>query len=150
MKLKPLNTIIAIFLSLIGFSFILTQPTFAASTSICDSSAPDEVKAASGCNTDKDGASADLSDAIVTILEAVIAISGLVAVTFILIGGINYMTSSGDASKIEKAKKTILYACSGLAICALSFAIVNWTIGAIKGKTGGQGNSSEQQSKDDD
>jgi len=41
------------------------------------------------------------------------------------------MTSNGDATKLEKAKKTILYACIGLAICVLAFAIVNFVIDKI-------------------
>lgn len=38
------------------------------------------------------------------------------------------MTSTGDASKLEKARKTILYAAIGIIICALSFAIVNFVV----------------------
>ena len=55
----------------------------------------------------------------------------LIGVVFVLIGGINYMTSQGDAAKVEKAKKTILYAVIGLVIAALSFAIVNFVIAKI-------------------
>ena len=73
-----------------------------------------------------------LPDTIAGILNAIIIVSGTVAVIFVLIGGVNYMTSSGDAGKLEKAKKTILYAVIGLAICALAFAIVNWTVDTIR------------------
>ena len=41
------------------------------------------------------------------------------------------MTSSGDTTKVEKAKKTILYALIGMIICVLAFAIVNFTIARI-------------------
>ena len=41
------------------------------------------------------------------------------------------MTSTGDAGKVKQAKDTILYAVIGLIICALAFAIVNWTIGIL-------------------
>ena len=53
----------------------------------------------------------------------VIGTSGVVALVFIFIGGISYMTSAGDATKVQKAKKTILYAAVGLAIVALSLTI---------------------------
>ena len=62
------------------------------------------------------------------ILNAVIGSLGIVAVIVIVIGGILYMTSSGDAGKVKKAKDTILYGIIGLVICALAYAIVNFVI----------------------
>ena len=63
-----------------------------------------------------------------TIISNIIAVLGLVCVVVIVIGGINYMTSTGDTSKVEKAKKTILYGAIGLIISALAFTIVNFVI----------------------
>ena len=77
------------------------------------------------------------------ILNAIIVALGIVCVVAILIGGIYYLTSAGDTSKVEKGKKTILYAAIGLAISALSFAIVNWTIGVIGGESGTGGGGEE-------
>ncbi len=72
------------------------------------------------------------------ILNVIISVSGVVAVIFIVVGGINYMTSTGDPAKVKRAKDTILYACIGLIVCALAYVIVNWTIGAInKANTAG-------------
>ena len=68
---------------------------------------------------------------ITTILNAVIGVLGIVAVLVIIIGGVSYMTSSGDAGKVKKAKDTILYGVIGLIICALAAAIVNFVIGTI-------------------
>ena len=67
------------------------------------------------------------------IINAVIGALGIVAVIVIIIGGINYMTSSGDAGKVKKAKDTILYGVIGLVICVLAFAIVNFVISNILG-----------------
>lgn len=72
-----------------------------------------------------------LSGAVTGILNGVIAALGLVAVIVIIIGGVNYMTSSGDAGKVKKAKDTILYGVIGLVVCVLAFAIVNFVIGNI-------------------
>ena len=63
-----------------------------------------------------------------TIINAVIGILGLICVIIMIIGGVQYMTSSGDPNKTKKARDTILYACIGLIICVLSFAIVNFVI----------------------
>lgn len=111
-------------------SIVFASNSTKCSDKVCSSSTyPDSVKAACGCpaTTTKD----KFSVVIQNILSAVIAISGLVAVVFIIIGGINYMTSAGDPGKVKKAKDTILYALIGLIICALAFAIVNWTIGIV-------------------
>ena len=94
---------------------------------ICSSDAAPSVKDAAGCGENNDA----LPDIIVGIINAVIAVSGIVAVIYVIIGGVGYMTSNGDTGKLEKSKKTILYACIGLAICALSFAIVNFAISRI-------------------
>lgn len=90
---------------------------------------PAEIKAASGCSGP--GATNSLDATIVTLLSAIIGALGLVAVVTIVIGGINYMTSAGDAQKLKKAKDTILYACIGLAICAVAFAATNFAINII-------------------
>ena len=129
------------------FSIGLISPAVFADgvTDICNSpDAASAVKKAAGC----EGNGNELPSIIENILEAIIIILGTVAVIFVIIGGVNYMTSSGDTGKLEKAKKTILYACIGLVICVLSFIIVNWTISAIKGaeeKT--QAQQTQQQSK---
>ena len=41
----------------------------------------------------------------------------------------------GAEKIISKAKDTILYACIGLAVCALAFAIVNFAIGILNNST---------------
>lgn len=96
-------------------------------TDICSLDVDPEVKAAAGCSTGEE----ELPVVIRNILIAIIGVMGLVAVIFVIIGGVQYMTSSGDAAKMQRAKSTILYACIGLAICALAFAIVNFAIGII-------------------
>ena len=73
----------------------------------------------------------DLVKSITGIINAVIGVLGIVAVIIIIVGGIGYMTSSGDAGKVKKAKDTILYACIGLVVCVIAFAIVNWVIAAV-------------------
>ncbi len=75
--------------------------------------------------------SGDFIETITVILDWLIGILGIVAVIVIILGGVQYMTSSGDAAKVKKAKDTILYGIVGLVICALAFSIVNFVIGGI-------------------
>ena len=124
---KSLKTILAIMLSIFGLGSLLTFPTFA---DICDPNLPQEVLDANGCTHVSEDA---FSSTLTGILNGIIGAASFVAVIFILIGGINYMTSAGDAGKVAKAKSTILYAVIGLIVCVLAFAIVNWAIGAIAG-----------------
>ncbi len=74
-----------------------------------------------------------LTDKIVGIVNAVIGVLGIVAVVVIILGGISYMTSNGDAAKVKKAKDTILYGVIGLIIVILSAAIVNFVIAKVAG-----------------
>ena len=104
---------------------LLQASVIATSTINCDdSNIPEAVKAASGCN----GSGNELPNSIITIINSIIGVLSIVAVIFIIYGGVQYMTSAGDASKAKKAKDTILYACIGLIVCALAFAIVNFAI----------------------
>lgn len=76
----------------------------------------------------------NLKGDIIGILNSIILSIGIISVIVIIIGGITYMTSAGDSNKTKKARDTILYACIGLIVCVLSFAIVNFVIkGIIKG-----------------
>ena len=101
-----------------------------------------DVKPVGGGNT--------LWDDVTNILEAIILVLGLAAVAFIIYGGVQYISSSGDPGKVEKAKKTIFYACIGLIISVLAFAIVNFVIGDILGADpSDKDDSSEETNKND-
>ena len=76
----------------------------------------------------------DLNDTIIGIINAILGVVGLIAVVMVILGGISYMTSAGDSSKVKKGKDTILYGIIGLVIVGLAFAIVNFVIGNIINK----------------
>lgn len=65
-----------------------------------------------------------IQDIIGTLIFAIATIS----VIMIIVGGIRYVISNGDASKIKSAKDTILYSVVGLAVALLAYAIVNFVI----------------------
>ncbi|MBR3256093.1 hypothetical protein IKG10_00235 [Candidatus Saccharibacteria bacterium] len=115
----------------LGLGTNLTFPTFAANTKSvdpCGAGVPKEVRAASGCGNAGD-------DQIVTVVQnilyAIIGVCGIVAVVYIVLGGISYMTSGGDPGKVKKARDTIVYAVIGLVVCALAFVVVNFTINNV-------------------
>ena len=65
------------------------------------------------------------------ITNVILYIVGIVAVIMLIVGGIRYVVSGGDAKKVTDAKNTVLYAIIGLVIAFLAFAIVNFVISAL-------------------
>lgn len=68
-----------------------------------------------------------------TIINVVVGVVGFVAVAMIVMGGISYATSQGDAAKTKKAMNTILYGVVGLVVALLAFAIVNFVLTNVFG-----------------
>lgn len=73
----------------------------------------------------------DLTKGITNVVNVLLFILGAIAVIMIIIGGIRYTTSNGDAGNTKAAKDTILYAVVGLVVAILAYAIVNFVIGAF-------------------
>lgn len=63
-----------------------------------------------------------------TVINTLVFLVGIVAVIVMIIGGIMYAVSSGDAGTVTKAKNTIVYALVGLIVAFLAYAIVNWVV----------------------
>jgi len=66
-----------------------------------------------------------------TIANTLIFLIGAVAVIFLIIGGLRYVVSQGEAKAIEAAKNTILYAIIGIVVAVISFALVQFVINAL-------------------
>ena len=59
--------------------------------------------------------------------------AGIAAFVFVIIGGVRYITSTGDPARIESAKNTLLYAIIGLIITVLAVPISAFIINAAGG-----------------
>jgi len=81
---------------------------------------------------DNAGTDATASGAIAVILNSVYIIIGIVAVIFIILGGVGYATSQGDTNKLTKAKNTVIYSVVGLIIAIAAFAITNYILNQFK------------------
>lgn len=103
-------------------------PTSIFAKDACDTNLSPELSKAFGCEPAQAN---QLPTTIAGIVQGVIGVCGIVAVVFMIIGGVDIMTSSGDANKVKKGKDTIIYAAIGIVICALAFAAVNWVVGSI-------------------
>ena len=65
------------------------------------------------------------------ISSVLLFIVGAVAVIMIVIGGLRYVVSGGDASQVQAAKNTILYALVGIIVAILAYAAVNFVINSF-------------------
>lgn len=68
---------------------------------------------------------------VAAIIEILLRIAGLLAVIFVIIGGINFVTSQGQPEKTAKSRDTIINSLVGLAIAILSAAIVSFIAKSI-------------------
>ena len=63
---------------------------------------------------------------LVNITNWVLGFSAAVAVLFLIIGGLQYVTASGNEKRADAAKKTILYAVIGLVVILLAYLVVGF------------------------
>lgn len=68
-------------------------------------------------------------------IQWIIAVAGIVCAIFVVYGGISYLTSAGDPSKLQRAKHTIMYALIGLVIVALAEIITAFVTNLINNST---------------
>ena len=129
---KIISSIAAFALTVLGMgalaTSVVTTPVYAdsVSTGAADQFL-DEAGGSSGLTQE------GLSGVIGTIINFVLGIVGMICVVIIIVGGITYATSQGDAGKVSKATKTLLYGVVGLVVCLLAFAIVNFVLDGIGG-----------------
>ena len=73
-------------------------------------------------------ASGDLSkiqNFIQNIITALVTLAGLLAAGFFVLGGIGYITSSGNPEHLDRSKRTIIYSAIGLALTIGAYVISN-------------------------
>lgn len=107
----------------LALSLVLMPATAMAATS---TSACNGAKAVGGECDDK-----GLKTSLDAVFSTLFYVIGAVAVLIIILGGIYYITSTGDAARIKRAKDTVLYAVIGLVLTILARAIVGFVIGQI-------------------
>jgi len=87
-----------------------------------------------------DGQTADLfgqTGIFQTITNVLLFILGAISVIMIIIGGLRYVISGGNATAVTAAKNTILYAIVGVIVALLAYAIVNFVLTSFSAPGGG-------------
>lgn len=129
--MKTLRNIIITITAMLGIALLPFTFVSAASTS-CSDAVSCIQSGSDGVNNSGSGSADELPDRIKTIVNILLFLLGAIAVIMIIIGGIRYATSNGDAGSVKGAKDTILYAVIGLVVAILAYAIVNFVLGAFK------------------
>jgi len=68
---------------------------------------------------------------VTTITNIMLFIVGALSVIMLIIGGLRYVISGGNASAVTAAKNTILYAIVGLIVAFLAYSIINFVLGTL-------------------
>lgn len=72
-----------------------------------------------------------LSSLVTNILQFVVTLVGVIAVLVIVIAGIIYMTSGGNAERVQIAKKALWAGIIGLVVAVLSLIIVKTIVSLV-------------------
>ncbi len=68
----------------------------------------------------------DVPALIVKVIQYVLIFVGLLALLFILIAGLMYITSTGNEDRVKAAKNTAMYAVVGFAVAIVAYVILAW------------------------
>jgi len=83
------------------------------------------------CDQQKNGEAKTLGF-VRNIIELLLTVIGIISVIVIIVGGIRFTTSNGNAEQIKSAKNTILYAIIGLVVAVLAFPIATFVLNQFK------------------
>lgn len=63
---------------------------------------------------------------ITTLGEILVWLAGVIALAYLIYGGILYITAGGDAEKATKGRTAVINAVIGIIIVLLAIIIINW------------------------
>lgn len=107
----------------LGMGFVFAPVGIVSAESAIDAACANDPNSTLCANKDE-----NINGLITNVINVLLFVVGIISVVMIIIGGIMYATSAGDAGAVTKAKNTILYAVIGLVVAFLAFAIVNWVV----------------------
>lgn len=83
------------------------------------------------CDASTAGSTDKINNIITVVINAFSLIVGIASVIMIIIGGLRYIISGGEAGNVTSAKNTILYAIIGLVVVALAQFIVKFVLAKV-------------------
>ena len=74
----------------------------------------------------KPGSPGVLPQVLLAITDSLLRIAALVAVVFVIVGGVKYMTSQGEPAQTKQALSSIINALIGLAVAMVAALVVSY------------------------
>ena len=110
--------------SIVGIGFVAPQVGYAqdASSAVC------EALGAADTEECTEGDGSQVNNIIRIALNILSFAAGIIAVIALIISGLKYITSQGDASSISSARSSVIYAIVGITIVVLAQVIVRFVI----------------------
>ncbi len=115
------NIVMTLSLALLPFVALSLSGTASALDTSAACSGVSQLSGTSNC-----GSGAGVDDVVHTAINILSIIVGIVAVVMIIVSGLKYITSGGEANKVGSAKTTLIYALIGLAIAVIAQALVHF------------------------
>lgn len=126
--IKKLTSLLAIF----SFIFVVLTPAYAGAEDVFkDVCSNPEASTSTVCKSKNLGGKNPIygPDGILTaVINIVSLIVGIVAVIFIIIGGLKMITSGSNPQDVAKARETVIYAIVGVIIALLAQVIVQFVL----------------------
>lgn len=128
--MKKIRTILTASLMVLGLAALQSAPMAYAETPL--GAACDDPKNTNSviCKQQKN-ASTKVDNLLTNIVGILMFVLGAICVIMIIVGGIRYATSGGDASQVKSAKDTILYSVVGLVVAIFAYAIVAYVVSNV-------------------
>jgi hypothetical protein len=126
-KLKLLFMAVLATLAVGQFASRATQVYAQSDAAICEGIGA--VEGGSSCN-DPSG-STTINTTLAAVLNILSIAAGIAAVIMIIIAGIRYITSNGEANNVAGAKNALIYAIVGIVIVALAQVIVRFAVNRL-------------------
>lgn len=105
-----------------GVGVFVGLPAMADTANICDDPSIDNsLKEVAGCTLPDDKT---VMPVVFNLIQVALAIVGLVAVIVLVYGGIMFIVSTGDSTKVKMARNAIIYGLVGAVVAMMAYAIV--------------------------
>lgn len=101
------------------------DPTYSARDQVCRG-----VSSQAGASCPSGGT--DLTGVIKGVLRVLSTVAGIAAIIMIIVAGLRYITSNGEASEVSGAKRALIYAVVGLIVVAFSQMLVRFVLANAK------------------
>jgi type IV secretory pathway VirB2 component (pilin) len=75
----------------------------------------------------------DIRVIVARVIQAILGVTGSVALLVFIYGGFMYLISAGDPDKVKKGKNALLYGVIGLAIIVGAYMLVKTVVSALEG-----------------